>query len=273
MANAKKKLPIVISVPHGGLVIPNELTSQFLLTEEEVLIDCDTWERELYDFKDDVEEYVDTDISRLVIDMNRAKDDLPPLNPDGLVKTLSVARKQVWANPSGLSKTEIGQLVNDYYDTYHQRIREAMKNPKVVLGLDCHTMLDVGPAPSGTQWEKRPMFCVGNRGSATGEFVSEPITAPASLMQKFKQLLEDNFKNYQDPSSTLPLVTINEPFTGGYITKFHGTIDTIPWIQLEINRSLYLPTDKQLTPQPSKVDQQRLTEIKNLLYKTFADLI
>lgn len=57
----QRKLPIV-SVPHAGFTIPKELAPKFLLTKEEVLLDCDTWERELYDFKNDVEEYVDTDI-------------------------------------------------------------------------------------------------------------------------------------------------------------------------------------------------------------------
>jgi N-formylglutamate deformylase len=34
-------------------------------------------------------------------------------------------------------------------------------------------------------------------------------------------------------------VTLNEPFSGGFITRTHGN-NPIPWIQLEINRSLYL---------------------------------
>lgn len=273
MKSIQRKLPIVVSVPHGGLTIPKELAAKFLLTKEEVLYDCDTWERELYNFKSDVEEYVDTDISRLVIDMNRAKNDLPPENPDGVVKLLSVAKKRVWTTSEGLSLAEIAALMKRYYHPYQKRLAEASKNKKVILGLDCHTMLDVGPAPNGIEWEKRPLFCIGNRGSLTGEQLNEPITAPPQLMIKFKQLLEDRFAVFIDKSIKVPMVTINQPFAGGYITKFHGNQGTIPWIQLEMNRCLYLPSDTKLTTLPNQLIQTKLSEVRNRLYETFTELI
>lgn len=273
MKSLQRKLPIVVSVPHGGLIIPKELATKFLLTEEEVLLDCDTWERELYNFENDVEEYIDTDISRLVIDMNRAKNDLPPENHDGVVKILSVGRKQVWATSEGLSIAEIDALMKTYYHPYHKKITKASENEKVILGLDCHTMLDIGPNPNSTDWEKRPMFCIGNRGSKTGEQLNEPITAPPELMEKFKQLLEGKFAYLKNHHADVAMVTINKPFAGGYITKFHGNQGSIPWIQLEINRCLYLSSDTKLTPIPNELDQTKLTDIKSRLYETFTELI
>ncbi|WP_257008180.1 N-formylglutamate amidohydrolase [Bacillus sp. FJAT-45350] len=109
----------MISVPHGGLIIPPNLISNCLLTQEELLLDCDTWSHELYDFKGLVEEYVDTPIARIVVDMNRDRNDLPPNNPDGVVKTLSVVQKSVWDREGGLAKEEISNLLEDYYSTYH----------------------------------------------------------------------------------------------------------------------------------------------------------
>ncbi|WNF38644.1 N-formylglutamate amidohydrolase [Bacillaceae bacterium IKA-2] len=273
MKSIERKLPIVISVPHGGLTIPKELAAKFLLTTEEVLFDCDTWERQLYNFKNDVEEYVDTDISRLVIDMNRAENDLPPENPDGVVKLLSVAKKRVWIYSEGLSQTEIATLMKRYYHPYQKRLVEASKNKKVILGLDCHTMLDVGPTPNSIEWKKRPLFCIGNRGSLTGEQLNEAITAPTQLMIKFKQLLENKFAVFIEKKIEVPMVTINQPFAGGYITKFHGNQGNIPWIQLEINRCLYLPSNTKLTTLPNQQSQTKLTEVKNLLYETFTELI
>lgn len=273
MKSLQRKVPIVVSVPHGGLIIPKELAVKFLLTKEEVLLDCDTWERELYNFENDVEEYIDTDISRLVIDMNRAKNDIPPENPDGVVKILSVAKKQVWTTSSGLSKAEIDDLMKKYYQPYHKKLKKASKNKKVILGFDCHTMLNVGLAPNGIEWEKRPLFCIGNRGSETGEQLHEPITAPPQLMNKFKQLLEANFEVFRDKSTDEPLVTINRPFAGGYITKFHGNQGNIPWVQLEINRFLYLPSDTKLATLPNELDQTKLTEVRSRLYETFKELI
>ena len=273
METVKKKLPLVISVPHGGLMIPANLIKKCLLSKEEILLDCDTWSSELYDFKNLVEEYVDTPIARIVVDMNRNRNDLPPINPDGVVKTLSVVRKQVWDN-GGLSEQDINLLINDYYSKYHYSLEEASKSPNVILGIDCHTMLSVGPVPGKETWQKRPLFCLGNRGSDKGDKHSEPITAPAEVMLKLKYLLERKFSAYQDVNDEIPLVTLNNPFMGGYITRHHGNLGNIPWLQLEINRRLYLPnaTD-QTAVTPVQEDLIKLEKIRDSLYEVFAELV
>ena len=114
MKHSGENLPILISVPHGGMTIPKNLQTKCLIDSSDILMDGDTWSRELYDFKDLVEEYVDIDIARLVVDMNRSPDDLPPSNPDGVVKTITVDRKQVWDDPNGLSKQDIKHLIERY---------------------------------------------------------------------------------------------------------------------------------------------------------------
>ncbi|WP_078427806.1 N-formylglutamate amidohydrolase [Alkalihalobacterium alkalinitrilicum] len=274
MVDVNSKLPLVISVPHGGVMIPTHLIKKCLLSKAEILLDCDTWSHELYKFKELVEEFVDTPIARIVIDMNREKSDFPPYNPDGVVKTQSVVEKSVWNSPGGLTTSEIQQLFTNYYTIYHRKLEAASSNPNVVLGIDCHTMLDVGPVPGQSNWEKRPLFCLGNRGSDTGQPVGEPITAPTELMIKFKQLLESKFKNYASPNENVPLVTLNQPFAGGYITKYHGNKGNIPWIQLEINRRLYLPGSVDKMPiLPSKKDVAKMRSIRNELYDVFKELL
>ncbi|WP_247747055.1 N-formylglutamate amidohydrolase [Alkalihalobacillus sp. BA299] len=268
------KLPIVISVPHGGLMLPAHLIKKCLLTKEEILLDCDTWSHELYDFKDLVEEYVETPIARIVVDMNRDKEDLPPHNPDGVVKTLSVVQKPVWNTEGGLTKNEIQALIAHYYSEYHQKLEAASNNPNIVLGIDCHTMLDIGPFPNRSKWEKRPLICLGNRGSETGHPHGEPITAPVDLLLKLKMLLEEKFSDYASDAENMPLVTLNKPFTGGYITKFHGNNGNIPWIQLEINRRMYLPNNvDKMTITPTKQDVLKLKKIRDDLYDVFKELL
>ncbi|MDE5415087.1 N-formylglutamate amidohydrolase [Alkalihalobacterium chitinilyticum] len=271
----KKKLPIVISVPHGGLMIPTNLIKKCLLTPEEVLLDCDTWSHEIYDFDGMVEEFVDTPIARIVVDMNRDLHDLPPQNPDGVVKTLSVVQKPVWnTEDGGLSEAEIEVLLEDYYSNYHQQLEASANNPNVVLGIDCHTMLDVGPVAIGANWEKRPLFCLGNRGSETGHSIGEPITAPVETLEKLKALLEEKFSDYKDEAEGMPLVTLNQPFAGGYITRHHGNKGNIPWIQLEINRCMYLPKpSEKLKVIPPKETQIKLKKFRDDLYEVFKELV
>lgn len=267
------KLPILISVPHGGMKIPQELQKKCLIDPEGILRDGDTWSRELYDFRDSVEEYVDTDIARLVIDMNRREDDLPPANPDGVVKTTTVDRSQVWDQPSGLSPLEIQYLIKHYHTPYHQRLLIAAKNRKVIIGIDCHTMLDILSYPDGSGWEKRPLFCIGNRGCEMGLPLNEPITAPTKLVQKLQENLQQEFVGFVPNHTQQPLVTLNKPFSGGYITYHHGSQGDIPWLQLEINRRLYLLDAEDISIIPNEFSRVRLIEIRDKLYRAFKSLI
>ncbi|WP_235848860.1 N-formylglutamate amidohydrolase [Litchfieldia alkalitelluris] len=269
----ERKLPIVISVPHGGLMVPQPLRKKCLVTNHDILMDSDTWSQHLYHYKDDVEKYIFTNIARIVVDMNRDKQDTPPGNPDGVVKMLTVSGKQVWNSTNGrLTQSETNQLFLKYYDRYHYKLGAAAIDPKVVLGIDCHTMLDVGPATKSAHWEKRPMFCISNGGSRTGHFLGGlQVTAPAELLQKLKILIESTFSHIS--TDGLPLVEINNPFKGGYITRFHGTRGRIPWIQIEINRKMYLPASNLTSIHPTEVDLLRMRDIKNRLYHVFSSLV
>ena len=58
-------------------------------------------------------------------------------------------------------------------------------------------------------------------------------------------------------------MTLNEPFSGGFITRTHGN-NPIPWIQLEINRSLYL---RRPWHDASKwtISEDRVAELSSLI--------
>ncbi|TCT12875.1 formiminoglutamase [Natranaerovirga pectinivora] len=262
------KLPILISVPHGGLSVPDFLIDRCLLSPEEILLDSDTWARELYDLKDLVEAYVDMDISRIVIDLNRNTNDLPPNNPDGIVKTIAVDGSPVWKNPEGLNSREIEFLIDNYYDPYHRRLEELSKDENIILGVDCHSMLDIGPTDS----MNRPLFCISNRGNALGEMninlQGEKITAPSRVLMKLKSLIEDAFSDIR--VTDREFVAINSPFYGGYITKHQGSLGHIPWIQIEVNKCIYLPNNPSI--KPTDDDLVVLRDFRNRLYKALCEL-
>ncbi|ABR49862.1 N-formylglutamate amidohydrolase [Alkaliphilus metalliredigens QYMF] len=272
MKTINDKLPMLISVPHGGMTIPEVLQKKCLIDPKGISMDGDTWARELYDFRDLVEEYVDTDIARLVVDMNRNHRDLPPSNPDGVVKTMTVDGKQIWVQASGLSQREIQLLIQQYHGPYHERLQTASKNKNVLMGIDCHTMLDIGPAVGGNHWEERPLFCIGNRGTKMGNQLDEPTTAPRELLLQLQKSLEKEFRAFMPKETQQPLVTLNTPFSGGYITYYHGNNSDIPWIQLEINRKLYLPDDEKMSLIPEEFHRVRLNEIRDKLYTAFKSL-
>lgn len=209
-------LPIAISVPHAGLLIPEEAAPYCQLTREQIIKDGDEFAAEIYDLRDEVAEFVTTDIARAIIDLNRALDDR---SLDGVVKTHTIYNEPIYREP--LPESVIQSLLDKYYYPYHARLSE-LANRDLLFGIDCHTMAAEAPPISPDAGTTRPEICLGNLHGR-----SFPETWTTILLQSF----QDVFPSLE--------VTLNEPFAGGYITRTHAT--EIPWIQVEISRSQFLP--------------------------------
>ncbi len=262
------KLPVIISVPHGGTTIPREVQSLCRADLSAILRDGDTWSRDLYDLEGRVLFYIDTKIARVAIDLNRSPGDRPPQNTDGVVKTFTINGEQVWHNPEGLPPEMTELLINRYYFPYHRAIQEACKTSGAVLGLDCHTMLGLAPESAPAPFEPRPLICLSNRGNEQGQPTGEPITAPAELLAALQRSLAQQFQHNDVELKTVgPQVTLNQPFRGGYITLYHGNSGHIPWIQVEISRALYMPEHPCWTEEPADDIKKRLNDIRQKFYR------
>jgi formiminoglutamase len=86
-------------------------------------------------------------------------------------------------------------------------------------------MASVAPniSPDGMK-KKRPTFCLSNQDGQTSS--NEMIDLLASCISESFEI---------DRSE----ISLNDPFHGGHITKTYGN-NPIPWIQVEMNRNLYL---------------------------------
>ena len=63
-------------------------------------------------------------------------------------------------------------------------------------------------------------------------------------------------------------VVMNKPFAGGYITRTYGE-GSLPWMQVEMNRSLYL-SEPWFDAQSLTVQPQRLQKINQCFRKTLS---
>ena len=219
-----QKLPFLISIPHGGTTIPKELESKVCLSPHKLLADGDPYTGEIFDMGIEVVSQLQFDVARALIDVNRAPDDLPSRNSDGVLKTVSIFNNPVYHNGQVPEDSEIYFLLAKYYEPYHAAIREALTNPSILFAFDCHSMESIGPPVARDAGSKRPLFCLGNN---HGKACSEEQT---------QQLANCICTSFGLPRKE---VTINEPFSGGYITQKYG-MKTVPWIQVEMNRSLYI---------------------------------
>ena len=205
------KLPILISVPHCGLEVPQEVKEINLLSSEEIARDGDEQAAEIYGLAEHVKAYVTTPIARCFVDLNRAQTDR---GADGVVKTHTCWQVPIYREP--LHEALVQVLLEKYYHPYHQQISQHAAQVK--LGIDCHTMAAVGPPVGPDAGLPRPAVCLSNADNAF----------PQSWMKQLAQCMQ---KAFDTP------ISLNHPFKGGYITRTHAK--EIPWVQLELSRGSF----------------------------------
>lgn len=217
------KLPLIISVPHAGLTVPQEARDYCALAPEQILADSDEGAAEIYDLKSEVTVHITTNVARAIVDMNRAEDDR---GRDGIVKTHTCYNARVYRQPVPEDVIEI--LLERYYRPYHQRLLESAVDAK--FGVDCHTMAAVGPPCSKDSDCERPNICLSN---AHG-------TCPQDWFEKLVHCFKESFESE---------ISVNHPFKGGYIIRSHSF--ELPWVQVEFSRAPFL----QITEKRERVLQ------------------
>ncbi|MGB7787693.1 N-formylglutamate amidohydrolase [Methanoregula sp.] len=238
--------PFFISIPHGGTEIPPEVTDRFALNRQEVAYYSDPVTQTLYNFGNAAGAVIDTPVSRMVVDLNRPPLPLPPHDPDGIIKVRTIDGKPVYRAGLFPDIHLIHRLMMEWYFPYHQQIDELIDRNRIKIAFDCHTMLPFGSAEQKDAGKKRPLICLGNNGDNRGLAVNGGIiTCPGPWIQELAQ----EFRREFSPEFPGGAVAINNPFSGGFIINAHYWRKGIPWIQIEINRSLYEPG---VNPDPSR---------------------
>ena len=260
-----EKLPIIVSVPHGGEIIAPEMSDHTLLSRRDIFSDGDPLTREIYDFKEMAEHYFETSIARALVDLNRAPHDLPPKNHDGVVKSRTVTGKKIYRRdriPSGDARR---LLLKKYHTPYHEGLGKKSRVPGLFCGIDCHTMLDRSPAASSQPGRPRPFICLSNRGNRRGNRNKDrQLTCPPEMIRSLARFLQQEFPEEADN------ITLNDPFLGGYIVQRHSR--HLPWIQIELNRNSYL-SPQWYDPDNLRVCHQRIGRLRSGLLSAITKFV
>jgi formiminoglutamase len=211
-------LPFLLSVPHTGLEVPSEVKDICLLNEQDIIEDGDAGAADIYlPLENHVAAMVSTPIARAIVDMNRSEEDR---RKDGVIKSHTCWNVPVYKRPP--AEKTIRVLIEKYHRPYHQNLFKLARGKR--LGIDCHTMAELGPPVGPDSGLKRPAICLSNGDG----------TCPQSWIQSFARCFSDIFETD---------VSINHPFQGGYIIRSHAK--EIPWIQIEVSREEFLSTEEK----------------------------
>ncbi|MCD4748637.1 MAG: N-formylglutamate amidohydrolase [Thermoanaerobaculales bacterium] len=258
--------PILVSVPHGGWSVPDELADIWALSAKDAFHDGDPLTSRIYDFSDRVSVELVMEHYRAVVDLNRAPDDIAPKNPDGVIKSHTCFNVEVY-KPGCLPDEALKQeLLERYYFPYHRALAEAIARDDVLMGVDCHSMVAVSPPIEADAGTARPLLCLGNLGDADGE-ICEPfnrITCPPEMIRFVAEEFTRVFE-HEDVEIEVPgVATANVPFSGGYITRTVGGGET-PFFQIEMSRALYL-TKRFFDEEHLEVDERRINDLRTKVW-------
>ena len=247
-----KKLPVLLSIPHGGIQKVPELDGHLTITQRDLFDDSDPFVMEIYDLGDKVEKVVKTNVARAFVDLNRSLQDLPPKNPDGLIKSKTCYEKPIYKEGREPNDLLQEMLIEMYYKPYHRTIQKYTRELDLQLCLDCHSMATIAPgiSPDGNK-NQRPLFCLSN---------NDGVTSSQEMLELLASCISESY------NLDIKDISFNVPFHGGHITKTYGK-NPIPWIQIEMNRSLYLDS-KWFDTASLTIDESRLKELNKMFEKT-----
>jgi formiminoglutamase len=78
--------------------------------------------------------------------------------------------------------------------------------------------------------------------------------------------------SFRDAFGFTKEVTLNTPFSGGFITNAHYWHKGIPWVQIEINRMLYERGDLS-SPGNSAPDGQQVAEVRDRCWEALREFL
>lgn len=249
-------VPIIVSVPHCGVLFPDEIKGAYNPALIAAPDDTDWFVHQLYDFVSSMGmTMIHAVYSRWVIDLNRDPTS-KPLYTDGriitgLCPTTDFLGDSLYIDKrTNIDQKEIDRRLNLYYYPYHQKVASLLQETKAKFGKvllwDCHSIREYVLT---IQKEKFPDLILGDADGTSAD--------PLLIHTTLKSLRSAKY-----------VVNHNHPFKGGYITRHFGDpSNDIHALQLEMTKVNYMDDHE------THYHEQRASEIRALLKKTFQSLL
>lgn len=247
-------VPVIISIPHCGTEIPDELKDHYIEKQLNNLDDTDWFLQDLYDFAPSMGiTMIHAKYSRWVIDLNRDPKSAPLYDDGriitGLAPTSDFLGEPLYKPGKEPDQDEIDRRLENYYWPYYKQVRELLDERirqfgKVLL-WDAHSIREFVPTIRETVF---PEMILGDNDekSAAKQFIDITLTNLSAVYE----------------------VNHNDPFKGGHITRYFGDpIEHVHALQLERCKVLYMDDTER------DFDAERAEKMQVVLQQNFVDLI
>lgn len=242
------RLPVIADLPHSGTYVPRNIDKQFKPYPRKVLPNMDWHLDKLFDFLPELGiTMLQATHSRYVVNLNRELRQ-PLFGPE---KSSVISKESTLGSTlyeMEITQSEAEERINKYYIPYHKQLAEILGKMIREFGkahlLDLHSFF-AGPLAD---------VCLGNANETT---CSEHLIG----------CLEKAFRKHDFS------VTRNEVWTGGYITRYYGNMDSIEALQIELRFPAYLDGEYFGEEEVTNWDSDRFRSAKKRLQKAFNDAI
>ncbi len=224
---------MVVSIPHAGTLIPDDIRALIPHDELTVRNESDLFSDRIFTI--DGARIVTTPYSRMISDPNRAPDEI---YSEGMLRSLGVVMFDLHDGRPVFSKDPslhtVSEWTHRFHVPYHNALAKVVKGAKFLI--DGHTMWSKGvPGHFGGAGKERADIVLGNQYFCTCS--AETTNFFASFFRE---------KNYN--------VAINDPYPGRFILGTYCSRLYVPGIQIEINRKLFLD-EKTLEPDEKSIQK------------------
>ncbi len=232
-------LPVVVDVPHAGEWIPEAVSDEMTVGDLVLRRDLDLYVDQIWQRAPELgATLIASHVSRYVVDLNRASDDVSPetvrgghrmarpgyYGDRGVVWRTTTDGIPVMASP--MSQETFKRRIALFHTPYHQTIQAELDRVREKFGycilVDGHSMPSMGRAGHSDPGSRRADIVPG---TADG----------ASCAKAIANAVERHYKvqGYE--------VRPNTPYKGGWITRHFGRpAQKQHAIQIEVNRDLYM---------------------------------
>ncbi|MBK67851.1 MAG: hypothetical protein CMP22_06940 [Rickettsiales bacterium] len=247
-SSGNRAKPIIFDSPHSGQDFPEDFKSPL---DRDILSQCEDnyVDRLIEDLHQDGADLLIAEFPRLYIDVNRNVTDLRALDFKHGHDKLKISNSKTARHGRGLiwqwviendedkaaipiyypdekpTQEEVLNRIEDYWKPYHDLLAELILEKKQISKTVYHFNVHSCPRFQIVSKKENADITLGNVFNKSADY---------KLMLKVKKIFEDEGFT----------VSLNKPFSGGYIVKRHGKPKKgVQSIQIEIAKDLYMDED------------------------------
>ncbi len=237
--------------------MPDELSQLCTLSELELFFEADTAAHDCFALKE-IGTVISMPVHRLFIDVDRDPYSLPPKTYNGVIKTTTSHKKEIFQPGIFPDEIAIAAMIKRYWLPFHSRIEQALKTSRFIVV--CHTVAPVAPPVAKDAGSPRPIITLEHITTNGANITTCDETATLKLLGILKKAFAG--EKY----------TVATPFSVGtpakrYIMHRYAK-HLLPIIRISLSKALFL-NEKYFDPETLSIDPQRIQSIQQRLCECF----